>query len=63
MPPPKYYNLGSRKGQVLQARLRLECSLLNSDLYQNILFSVPHVSVVILKVLLSSSIQMFNLNK
>ena len=27
-PPPKYYNVGSRKGQILQARLRLECSSL-----------------------------------
>ena len=32
--PPKYYNAGSRKGQILHARLRLECSSLNSDLYQ-----------------------------
>ena len=34
MPPPRYYNAGSRKGQILQARLRLECSSLNSDLYR-----------------------------
>ena len=33
-PPPRYYNAGSRKGQILQARLRLECSSLNSDLYR-----------------------------
>ena len=32
--PPKYYNAGSSKGQILQARLRLECSSLNSNLYQ-----------------------------
>ena len=32
--PPKYYNAGSRKEQILQARLRLECSSLNSDLYR-----------------------------
>ena len=31
---PKYYNAGSSKGQILQARLRLECSSLNSDLYR-----------------------------
>ena len=31
--PPKFYNAGSRKGQILHARLRLECSSLNSDLF------------------------------
>ena len=31
--PPKFYNAGTRKGQILQARLRLECSSLNSDLH------------------------------
>ena len=31
---PKYYNAGARKGQVLHAMLRLECSSLNSDLYR-----------------------------
>ena len=25
--PPKYYNVGSRIGQILQSRIRLECSL------------------------------------
>ena len=33
LPATKYYNVGSRKGQRLQARLRLECSSLNLDLY------------------------------
>ena len=32
--PPKYFNVGSRLGQVLQARLRMECSALNADLYR-----------------------------
>lgn len=30
---PGYFNSGSRKGQLLHARLRLECSSLNSHLY------------------------------
>ena len=34
MLPYKYYNGGSRKEQDLQARLRLECSSLNSNLYR-----------------------------
>ena len=29
---PKYYNIGSRLGQILQARLRMECSNLNHHL-------------------------------
>ena len=41
MPPPKYYNVGSRKGQILKARLRLECSSLNSDLYQKHIVPSP----------------------
>ena len=32
--PSKYYNDGTRKGQVLHARLRLECSFLDADLYR-----------------------------
>ena len=32
--PPKFYNAGTRKGQILQARLRMECSSLNSDLHR-----------------------------
>ena len=32
--PPKVYNAGTRKGQILQTRLRLECSSLNSDLHR-----------------------------
>ena len=32
--PPKLYNAGLCKGQILHARLRLECSSLNSDLFR-----------------------------
>ena len=32
--PPKFSNAGTRKGQILQARLRMECSSLNSDLHR-----------------------------
>ena len=32
--PPKYFNAGSRIGQILQGRLRMECSSLNSDLFR-----------------------------
>ena len=30
--PPKYFNSGTRKSQILQASLRMGCSSLNSDL-------------------------------
>ena len=40
-PPPRYNNAGSRKGQILQARLRLECSSLNSDLYRKHIVPSP----------------------
>ena len=39
--PHKYYNAGSRKAQILQARLRLECSSLNSDLYRKHIVPSP----------------------
>ena len=32
--PPKYFNAGTRIGQILQARMRMECSSLNSHLYR-----------------------------
>ena len=32
--PPGYFSCGTRMGQVLHARLRLECSSLNSHLYR-----------------------------
>ena len=40
-PPPKYYNVGSRKGQILQARLRLEWNSLNSHLYRKHIVPSP----------------------
>ena len=39
--PPKYFNVGSRLGQVLQARLRMECSTLNADLYRKDIVNSP----------------------
>ena len=54
-PPPKYYNVGSRKGQILQARLRLEYSSLNSDLYRKHIVPSPSCQLESLKVLLISS--------
>ena len=32
--PPSYYNSGMRNGQILQAKLRMECSDLNYHLLQ-----------------------------
>ena len=34
--PPKYYSAGSRKGPILHARLCMQCSSLNADLYRKI---------------------------
>ena len=39
--PPKYYNVGSRKGQILHARIRMECSSLNSHLYRKNIIAEP----------------------
>ena len=39
--PPKFYNAGTRKGQILQARLRMECSSLNSDLHRKNIVPSP----------------------
>ena len=39
--PPKYYNSGTRIGQVLHARLRMQCSSLNADLYRNNIVESP----------------------
>ena len=33
-PPLKYFNAGSRIGQILHSRLRMKCSSLNSHLYR-----------------------------
>ena len=38
---PKYYNAGTRIGQILQARMRMECSSLNSHLYGKNIASTP----------------------
>ncbi|MEW8544911.1 MAG: reverse transcriptase family protein [Candidatus Thiodiazotropha sp.] len=42
--PPAYFNAGTRAGQVLQARLRTECSSLNSHLYRKNVVSSPSCS-------------------
>ena len=39
--PPNYFNVGSRLGQVLQARLHIECSALNADLYRKNIVNSP----------------------
>ena len=42
--PPKYYSAGSRKGQILHARLRMRCSSLNADLYRKNIIPSPSCS-------------------
>ena len=42
--PPKYYTAGSRKGQILHARLRMQCSSLNADLYRKNIIPSPSCS-------------------
>ena len=39
--PPKYYNSGTRQGQILHARLRMQCSSLNPDLYRKNIVPYP----------------------
>ena len=39
--PPKYHNAGTRIGQILQARMRMECSSFNSHLYRKNIVSTP----------------------
>ena len=39
--PPKYFNVGTRLGQILHARLRMDCSSLNSDLYRKHIIPSP----------------------
>ena len=39
--PPKYYNTGTRQGQILHARLRMECSSLNAHLYRKKIVPSP----------------------
>ena len=42
--PPKYYDTGSRIGQILHARLRMECSSLNAHLYRKNIVPSPTCS-------------------
>ena len=58
-PPPKkkkkFYNAGTRNGQMLQARLRMDCSSLNSDLHRKkALYLTPSVGAVSLRVVTMS---------
>lgn len=39
--PPLYFNIGSREGQVLHARIRLGCSALNFDLHRKSIINSP----------------------
>ena len=39
--PPKYYNSGTRQGQIIHARLRMQCSSLNADLYRKNIVPSP----------------------
>ena len=43
-PPPKYINAGTRMGQILHARIRMECSALNSHLYRKNIVPSPSCS-------------------
>ena len=42
--PPKYFNVGTRMGQILHATLRMGCSSLNSDLYRKNITQSPSCS-------------------
>ena len=42
--PPKYFNSGTRQGQILHARLRMECSSLNANLYKKNIVPSPSCS-------------------
>ena len=54
-PPPIYVNCGSRIGQIMHARLRMECNSLNAHLYKKkILFPFHRVLVVASKVYTTS---------
>ena len=39
--PPKYYNVGTRIGQILHARIRMECISLNSHLFRKNIVASP----------------------
>lgn len=42
--PPKHFNVGTRWGQIMHARLRMGCSSLNSDLYRKNIVDSPSCS-------------------
>ena len=42
--PPKYFNCGSRIGQIMHARLRMECSSLNAHTYRKNIVPRPSCS-------------------
>ena len=42
--PPKYYSAGSRQGQFFHARLGMQCSSLNVDLYRKNMIPSPSCS-------------------
>ena len=39
--PPKYYNVGTRIGQILHTRIRMECSSLNSHFFRKNIVASP----------------------
>ena len=43
---PKFYNAGTCKGQIIQERLQMECSSLNSDLHRKTFYLTPSVGAV-----------------
>ena len=43
-PPPMYFLAGTRKGQILHTRIRMECSSLNSHLYSKNIINSPSCS-------------------
>ena len=46
--PPKYYTAGSRKGQILHARIQMQCSSPNADLYRkNIKKTNPSCTIIL----------------
>ena len=42
--PPKHFNCGNRRGQILHARLRMDCSSLNGHLYKKNIVPSPSCS-------------------
>ena len=48
--PPKFYNAVTRKGQILQGRLRMECSSLNLTCTGKTLYLTPTVGAESLRV-------------